>query len=382
MTSDKYKLTETARGADRRQLQRCAKDVATNYISKQRRISSTISQGSQREDWRSNVAEIVAERFGLASLNCEEHLLDAVFRFLLSRGQSEATLRTYSGCLSRWFDWSDLRSLCRQVGTVPDEVSDFLHDLHSRGLAARSIVLHRDVLGGWFTWLRDRRLMEGHPITRDIRRAWRFDRKAVLKGDGGRQAFTQAEAQAVVAYLWGRPTFEAFAVLLMISAALRSDEVAALPFPSLVDRDSIVTVNVDGKGRRKRRVTLEPVTVAAWRRYERERLSHGPRGGLVYSPAEGHHYSERMIQLWCKAAARHVGRAEISSHDFRKTAATLRLENGWDLRLVADELGHSDPRLTLDCYVTRKPAQAVGTGLAAPLPIASPEASPQPSAAP
>ncbi len=365
-TSDKYRLTASDLGEKPRQLQRCKADVAANYLSKHRRISSTISHGSQREDWRANVAEIVAERFGLASLNCEQHLRDALFRFLLSRGQSEATLRTYSGCLARWMDWSDQRSLCRQVGTVPDEVSDFLHDLHACGLAARSIVLHRAVLGGWFTWLGDRRLMEAHPITRDIRRAWRVDRAAVLKGDGTRQAFTAGEAQAVVAHLWTRPPVEAFAVLLLLSDSARSDEVASLPFPALVDREGIVTVTIVGKGNKTRRTTLEPVAVQAWRRYERERLGHGPRGGLIYSPHGEHFYSARTIQLWCKTAARAVGRAEISSHDFRKTAATLRLENGWDLRLVAEQLGHSDPRLTLDCYVTRRPAPTLGTGLASP----------------
>jgi site-specific recombinase XerC len=366
--ADKYSFLATRTGSDARQLPRCSRDVATSYRSKERLIDTAVGAGPATADRRAQVFGLVSARFGKdggAGLNCERYLLDALYRWLLGAARTEPSLRTYAACLARWCDASDRRSLSAQTDTSPRDVMDFLFALEGRGLSKRSIVLHRDVMRSWFAWLEDRGLLARTPITRDVRKAWRVDHNAVGKGDGTRQAFTAAEAQEVVAYAFRQPPAECFALMLELSGGLRSDEVAALPFVGLVDRDGLVTVAVPGKGQKVRRITLEPVAVAAWRRYERERLAHGPRGGLIRPPA-GPFYSARTIQRWAKDAARAVGREEISSHDFRKTAATLRMENGQPIQDVSDELGHSNIVLTARCYVVRKRKHTTGTGLAAP----------------
>lgn len=48
------------------------------------------------------------------------------------------------------------------------------------------------------------------------------------------------------------------------------------------------------------------------------------------------------------------GFAWVTSHVFRKTAATILDEAGLSARLVADQLGHSRPSLTQDVYLGRK----------------------------
>ena len=45
--------------------------------------------------------------------------------------------------------------------------------------------------------------------------------------------------------------------------------------------------------------------------------------------------------------------AWITSHTFRKTAATI-LDDGQSARQIADQLGHSRPSMTQDVYIGRK----------------------------
>ena len=46
--------------------------------------------------------------------------------------------------------------------------------------------------------------------------------------------------------------------------------------------------------------------------------------------------------------------AWITSHSFRKTAATILDEAALSARLVADQLGHSRPSMTQDVYLARR----------------------------
>ena len=46
--------------------------------------------------------------------------------------------------------------------------------------------------------------------------------------------------------------------------------------------------------------------------------------------------------------------AWITSHTFRKTAATILDEAALSARLVADQLGHSRPSMTQDVYLSRR----------------------------
>ncbi|MGH3742254.1 MAG: tyrosine-type recombinase/integrase, partial [Micromonosporaceae bacterium] len=48
--------------------------------------------------------------------------------------------------------------------------------------------------------------------------------------------------------------------------------------------------------------------------------------------------------------AKNAGLPQISLHDGRHTAASLALEAGIEIKIVADQLGHSTTRITQDLY--------------------------------
>jgi len=65
------------------------------------------------------------------------------------------------------------------------------------------------------------------------------------------------------------------------------------------------------------------------------------------------------------------GFAWVTSHVFRKTAATILDEAGLTARVIADQLGHSRPSMTQDVYmgrkaVSRRTAAALETALTSP----------------
>jgi integrase len=68
-----------------------------------------------------------------------------------------------------------------------------------------------------------------------------------------------------------------------------------------------------------------------------------------------------------------AGFAWVTSHVFRKTAATILDEAGLSARAVADQLGHSRPSMTQDVYMGRKVASpAAAQALEGALDVQSP----------
>jgi hypothetical protein len=55
-----------------------------------------------------------------------------------------------------------------------------------------------------------------------------------------------------------------------------------------------------------------------------------------------------------RAALDRAGYDWATSHNFRKTTATLLDEAGLSARVIADQLGHARPSLTQDVYMGRK----------------------------
>lgn len=375
--SEKLDLLDMPEGRKGAGLAYCAPEIARRFMRKEKIHKKGLTKsfpderaGTRRIQAFWNVQNSMCSgnwKKQYQNTHCEPYLREAAFRWLVSSCRSLDAIDAYTRRLAKWIGWSGKRSLSAQVYTSPGEVSEFLHRLEADGFAPRTIVHHRDVLRSWFRWLYDRDLIHRTPITRDILRGWRVDHQSVKKANGRRQSLSLAEAQQVARWCLTTATPEAgLSVMLQMVGGLRSDEVAHLERRHIVEREGIVTLTVPGKGNKSRQLVLEPAVVAAWHRYLRRRRRQGERGPLLVRPGGGH-YDRRQVQRWAKQAAAIVGRkTDISSHDLRKTALTLLVEAGADLASVRDIAGHSDLRLTERCYVTRKPALDVTTGVQAP----------------
>ena len=297
-------------------------------------------------------------------LGCEDWLCDAFGRWLQGSCRSPDSRIGYVRVMSRWVMASQRRSLEAQWATGSLEILDWLATLRHSGLSDRYVAWNRDVVGSWFGWLLDHDLIGRNPVNRRVRRSVRIDHQSVVKADGMRQALTLDEARRVARWcLEMADPAAGLSVALQMTGGLRSIEVHRLNREHLVDRDGVISITVSGKGRKTRRVILELLAAQAWRRFAPLRPN---RAGALLAARSGARPSRATIQRWAKDAAAVVGRSkEISSHDLRKTAATLLIDRGATLEQVQAHLGHCSPQLTLRCYVTRRRPMQTTTGIEA-----------------
>jgi len=379
--SHNYKLADISNPAQVAERPRCSVPIARLYVCKEGQPEAFQNTGKPADrDRLAATRALVMERFGPRTadapkgLNCERYILAALERWITVTCRTEDSRRCYADRMWAWVAFSGRRSLSAQTDTPARAVADWLYALESQGRSARTIVCYRETLRSWFTWLFERDLVRRSPVTRDVRRLHRIDRGAVCKANGRRQALTPGEARRTATWsLRTAPAVAGFAVLLQLTAGLRSQEVAQLERRHLVCRMvedgersvEVWTLTVPGKGQRTRSVRLEPVAVAAWRRYAQAGRLQGERGPLLRAPGGGH-YDRRSIQRWAKSAAAVVGRRlEISSHDLRHTAATQLLEHGARMDEVQALLGHASIETTKTCYIVDARPMRTTTGITA-----------------
>lgn len=131
------------------------------------------------------------------------------------------------------------------------------------------------------------------------------------------------------------------------------------------------------KGGRERVVSLDPGTVEVLRAYRREQLAKrdevGPgwiNTGHVFTSEAGHPINpDSMTALMSKIFRRHNDgvasdreRLPVARlHDLRHVHATMLLQAGVPVHVVAERLGHADPAVTLRVYahVMRRAAAGV-----------------------
>lgn len=100
----------------------------------------------------------------------------------------------------------------------------------------------------------------------------------------------------------------------------------------------------------------------AWRRQvqDREQALAGRRWcndrGLVFTDPRGRHLPPRRITRHFARLLDRIDVPKIRLHDVRHTHATLMLEAGVSIKVVAERLGHTSVRSTLDTYAHVLPA--------------------------
>ena len=131
---------------------------------------------------------------------------------------------------------------------------------------------------------------------------------------------------------------------LMYATGLRISEVVSLEFKNIDFDDCIV--RVIGKGSKERIVPINDVALKYLKMYiddYRPELVKGTINNYLFLNNHGNVITRQGIFKMIKKYALEKGiKKEIGPHTLRHTFATHLLENGADLRIIQELLGHSD----------------------------------------
>jgi integrase len=173
-----------------------------------------------------------------------------------------------------------------------------------------------------------------------------------------RRVLTTWTADQLRAFLAGVAD-DRLAALWQLAAAsgMRIGELVALEWPDVHLDGQYLTVRRSKTATGRRRVELDPATVAVLRAHRRrqaaERLAFGAGyrdHGRVFTRPGGEPLNPDAVSLQFKRRAARLGLPVIRFHDLRHGWATLALEAGEHPKVVAEQLGHASVKVTLDTY--------------------------------
>ncbi len=266
-----------------------------------------------------------------------------VERFLLylaaERGRSAAYRASVLQSLTRFRHWCSSRALTAQDITLP-LLSDYVLGLRREGLAASSCRVAVVHLRGFFRYLHRAGKLPCNPA-------------ALLEsGRAGRPLPETLTAREVSRLLESIDPADIpygcrdRALLEMLyGSGLRVSELIALS-GSQIDWDESF-LRVRGKGGKVRYVPMGEVAAQHLRRYLATARPHLLREGrreevLFLSNRGGRLTRERIRQIIRQRAAEAGLPPQLYPHLLRHSFATHLLENGADLRVIQDMLGHAD----------------------------------------
>ncbi len=273
---------------------------------------------------------------------------DFVAYLRLERGQSEKTQRTYAALLGRFVRWAEGRGLDRWTAVTLEDLLGFLRWERQRpleipreqskgNLSAESLYLEIAALKSFYKFCEaERHLPRNVAEILSLPRRWQRLPKC-LTADEIERIMTP-ETPATPRALCDQAILE-----LGYASGLRLSELRQLRLEQLHLDEGFVTVI--GKGNKERVVPLGQAAREALEAYlqaGRPALVTKRSPATVFLTARGGPFA--AVTLWRRIKQR-VGRAgidrNVTPHMLRHSFATHLLENGADLRVIQEMLGHA-----------------------------------------
>lgn len=251
----------------------------------------------------------------------DRQIEDFLFYLSSEKGLSKNTIEAYRRDLDAFKGVSRL---------TQDELIKHISQLSGEGLASSSIYRKVMAIKSFLKFLRkEGMLSKEEAIHLDAPKVWQLIPEVLTEAE-----VVQLLAQPDLTTLKGardRAILE-----LLYAAGLRVSELCGLNIQDLAEK----SVRVNGKGGKQRLVPIGEAASSAIDHYLSFRKDKGEKALFL---SENHKQITR-IEVWSlvKTYARKAKiRKEVSPHTLRHCFATHLLENGADLRVIQELLGHS-----------------------------------------
>jgi site-specific recombinase XerD len=260
------------------------------------------------------------------------------------RNLSDYTLRNYASDLRHYFGWLDENGV-GLTAIVRSRFRSYIAGLQAAGVAQASVSRRVSTVKSFYRWLRLTGAMRDDPLAlvQGPKQARRLPHVLALDDIG---ALIDAAQGPRPQDLRDRALLE-----LMYASGLRVSEAHRLDVED-VDLEHRA-VRVRGKGNKERIVVIgEPARAAleaylAGGRPELLQRRKGADVGPAFVNRFGTRLTQRAIQILVRKYALKAGIDErVHPHLLRHSFATHLLDNGAELRVVQELLGHTNPNTT------------------------------------
>ena len=247
------------------------------------------------------------------------------------RGYSPNTLEAYERDILEFLNYHEpLRPHMIQINRR--DVNRYLAELRNRRNATTSILRKISSIKGFYQYLQVKGMLRDNPL-------------ALLELPKRRKTLPKVLSVNEVSRLLASDALSAqdkVIVELLYACGLRVSELVDLRVRA-IDKDGGY-IRVIGKGGKERLIPLGDVSLAVVQQYLADTSLKGDDPLLVNVEGRGllkAPINRREIWQRVRNMRQIIGR-DVSPHTFRHSFATHLLENGADLRVVQELLGHSD----------------------------------------
>lgn len=263
----------------------------------------------------------------------------------IERGLAENTIEAYQRDLESFSEFLNALNIDSIDKITRFHINLYIKELRNKNFKPTSIVRKIAAIRGWFSWLVinneikiDPALSVEHPkLAEMLPKVLTFDDvNKILSID-----MTVLE----------RAIFE-----LLYACGLRVSELSELTVNNIDLKTGFV--RCIGKGSKERIVPVGKSAISAINKYLKERdyicKKHVLKTKFLFLNSSGKHITRQDVYYFIKKITSAIGK-KASPHTIRHTFATHLLENGADLRIVQELLGHSDVSTTqLYTHVSKK----------------------------
>ncbi|MDD5699454.1 MAG: site-specific tyrosine recombinase XerD [Victivallaceae bacterium] len=258
----------------------------------------------------------------------------------LERALSGNTIAAYRSDLENFISWLETKAI-RSFETIRRiYLHDYLSDLKDAGLETATLARRLVAVKMFFRFMFQEKM-----ISRDITAVMDSPKLWQLLPD----FLSPAEVEALLGAFprSGKDplAFRNRTILeTMYACGLRVSETAALKVGSIKFDDE--TIRVKGKGNKERLIPVGRTALRLLERYlteVRPQLAKNPAEATLFLSINGKKLNREWIWNIVKAVAQRAGiDKNIHPHTLRHSFASHLLENGADLRVIQEMLGHAD----------------------------------------
>lgn len=268
---------------------------------------------------------------------------EAFLRYLLEQKRySERTERNYRQALQRYLAWLKKQPISVDYLAASNRhLRSYLVQMNKAKMARRTIHLHLSALRSFYGYLVKENKLEANPLTglpspRLEKSLPKFlNEKQIAQLLAGPTRLLENETIEPLEALRDRLVME-----LLYGGGFRVSELAALNYGHIDFKSGVA--RVIGKGGKERLCPVGEVALKCVEAFSQQFATDSGADAPILISKSGKRISVRKVQLLLKRYLDLAGLPrDLTPHKIRHSYATHLLDNGADLRLVQELLGHA-----------------------------------------